>query len=126
MSTEANISELIGKTLKKVVNLRDEAIYFFAEDGAEYQLFHDQDCCENVRVEEVIGDPSDLVGHPILAAVEVSSDVSIAEERGPLDSHDESYTWTFYRLATIKGHVTIRFYGTSNGYYSERVTFAKM
>lgn len=33
---------------------------------------------------------------------------------------------TFYRIATAKGQVVIRFYGSSNGYYSESVSFAQL
>jgi hypothetical protein len=43
---------------------------------------------------------------------------------GP-EMKDESYTWTFYNFATFKGFVTVRFYGSSNGYYSEEVSFKK-
>ena len=65
---------------------------------------------------------SDLEGSPILLAEEVSS---VGEEDKP-DSIDNSFTWTFYRFATVRGNVTVRWYGSSNGYYSESVTFEEI
>lgn len=119
----AKIRDLIGKTLVSVENQGDEEIVFTADDGKKWKLYHDQDCCESVRVEDVIGNLSDLVGSPVLMAEEVDN-----EDTPPVDPADaeESYTWTFYKFATIKGYVTIRFYGTSNGYYSESVDFTEL
>ena len=113
------ISELIGKTLVSVNNTHDE-IFFKCEDGTEYKMFHDQDCCESVEIEDICGDLTDLVGSPITQAEESTNDTS------PKGEYDESFTWTFYRLATAKGFVTIRWYGCSNGYYSEAVDFEKV
>jgi hypothetical protein len=118
----ANFSDLLGKTLTKVeVRDDDERIDFYCSDGSEYQMFHMQDCCESVYIEDINGDFDDLIGEPILVAEEVTN-----EDRPPKSGEyytDESYTWTFYRLATNKGYVNIRWYGASNGYYSESVDF---
>lgn len=121
MSIE-NFEGLFGSTLSEVVNTGKEII-FTLENGEQYKLYHIQDCCEYVYVEDVIGDLDDLVGTPLLMAEEVSN---FEEPPVPDDYEAESYTWTFYKLATIKGYVTIRWFGSSNGYYSEHVDFVKV
>ena len=116
-----NMSDLIGKTLSSVVNNGNDEIIFTVNDGTRYVMYHIQDCCEQVYIDDICGDLQDLVGSPILESEEVSSSDVV-----PGDYEDESYTWTFYKLGTIKGSVNIRWYGTSNGYYSESVDFHKI
>lgn len=122
---DVEIKTLVGKTLIKIVGKKgDDTITFDAADGSEFVMYHRQDCCESVSVEDICGNPDDLVGTPILSAEESSSDQNpegVVSEYTP-----ESQTWTFYRIATVKGSVVIRWLGTSNGYYSEGVTFAQI
>lgn len=117
--SHCSVEVLKGKTLTEARRVGDEEIIFVTTEGETYKMFHSQDCCETVFIEDISGDLSDLVGSPILQAEEVDSG-----DAAPLSDWDESFTWTFYKLATIKGGVTIRWYGSSNGYYSERVDFA--
>ena len=114
-----DVSILKGKILKDIKIEGTENIFFIDEDDIGYEMFHDYDCCENVYIEDICGDINNLIGSKIIMAEEV-----INRDLSPLNKYDESYTWTFYKFATVKGYVTIRWYGESNGYYSEKVDFA--
>lgn len=117
----AEISDLIGLTMAKVEGTAgDTEITFVASNGDTYRMLHLQDCCESVRVEDIAGDLQDLVDTPITMAREDSNSTD-----DPAEDHDDSYTWTFYNLGTVKGQVNIRWFGTSNGYYSESVDLIK-
>jgi hypothetical protein len=118
-----NVSKLLGLTLKSVRNDANERIEFETDTGRKFSMWHDQDCCESVTIEDIVGDLNDLVGAPILLAEQVTSEKP--PEGYTPEYEPESQTWTFYKFATIKGSVTIRWYGTSNGYYSERVRFSE-
>jgi hypothetical protein len=120
---EPQFSTLLGKTLTSV-NVGREEIEFVTDEGRNYRLYHDQDCCEHVYVESVVGDVDDPIGSPITLAEEAVS-WSRPDDANP-EYEQDSFTWTFYKLATIKGYVDIRFYGTSNGYYSEGVDFKEV
>ena len=113
-----NVDVLKGKTLASLVDEGNELV-FKTTDGETYRMYHEQDCCESVVLEDVVGDLEDLVGSEILIAEEV-------EGESPADFEAyESYTWTFYKFATRKGYVDLRWLGQSNGYYSEGVSFIK-
>lgn len=114
--------ELKDKTLKNIELINNEAIVFTTTGKKKYVLSHQQDCCETVYIEDICGDLSDLINSPILSAEEVTN----RDIPPPTEWHPDSYTWTFYKLSTIKGSVTIRWFGESNGYYSEDVYFNEM
>lgn len=113
---------LKGQVITKVTQT-DDTISFDTLDGSSYLMYHSQDCCENVYVESIVGDLDDLLDSEILLAEEVSGE---NPEGWIADKYAESYTWTFYKLATRKGYVDIRWLGESNGYYGEGVDFAKI
>ena len=112
-----NILVLEGKILTAIeVNKAKDEIKFITKEGPNYKMLHFQDCCESVVIEDITGDLEDLVGNPILVATESSS----------TGENYDTHTWTFYKLATIKGWVDIRWFGESNGYYSEEVNFVEV
>lgn len=120
-------STLLGKTLVAIQGMEagSRNVYLTDSDGTMYHMHHEQDCCESVSLESVVGDVSDLIGEPLLMAEEVDSlPLSDAQLKEQAEANEwGTSTWTFYKLATRKGYVDIRWFGSSNGYYSESVHF---
>lgn len=146
-------SDLVGKTLTSIVKDANDTELLFYVGEQKYKMYHSQSCCESVDIDDICGDLSDLIGSPIIMAEEVSYGNEVPPEfagtiKDPeyVKEHDkaeylanggdpedyyyyaypDSFTWTFYKLATNKGSVTIRWYGSSNGYYSEGVDFVEV
>src|SRR4030042_2799225 len=108
---DVDFSILKGKILLKVDGgkVDDEEIFFTTTEGEIYTLFYEHDCCASCGIVDIAGDLNDLIGVPILLAEEV---INKNENPSGLDipEFQESFTWTFYKLVTIKGFVTISWY----------------
>lgn len=130
MSYKDSVSfeDMLGKTFEKVYQQGSgigdsDALVFQVSEDERYAMFYEQDCCASCSIEDICGDLNDLIGAPIVRA-EANSN----EEKEPEDApvYDDSHTWTFYRIGTNKGTVVIRWYGSSNGYYSETPCFERI
>ena len=118
-----DIEEMKGAVIDHIKYDDDrEELYFYMLDGRTFKMYHQQDCCERVYLEDVCGDFEDICNWPLHVAEERTVGGHQAKEGDEwFVPGRESYTWTFYEFATIKGSVTLRWYGSSNGYYSESV-----
>jgi len=122
MDQERSFECLKGKTVWNFqIDKEKENILFFCTDNTIYLMYHEQECCEYVYVEDICGHITDILNEPILKA---ERRISRSEE---VDEYGEcNKSWTFYYLATKKGSITIRWCGTSNGYYSETADFIEL
>ena len=86
-------------------------------------MYNFGDHWEEVLLDDFEGDLSDLIGKVV-----VSAEVVIDPETGDpnyekiVKNHprsDDSETWTFYTIRTTGGDLWMRWFGSSNGYYSE-------
>ena len=113
---EYKFSDLKGKILSKIeIMENDTTILFTINNNEVYKAYHEQDCCESVCIEDITGSLADLIGTHILSAEEIIHKGKLYQENSDQhDNHCDDYfdyvseTWTFYKLATIKGSVTIR------------------
>ena len=115
----AKIEDMVGRVFTRVSGGVGDGELVFENDTERFVFFHAQDCCETVDINDIVGDLEDLCGEPLLIAEEVSGATEPDEE------HYESYTYTFYKFATRKGYVDVRWLGESNGYYSEGVSLGR-
>lgn len=111
--------KIIGKTIVDIIGACSGSahISFKFSDNTCMKMYHSQSCCEEVEVDDIVGDIDDLINCEILGAELVQS----SDDGNPKEEYDSSYTWSFYKFRTHKGYVVLRWYGSSNGYYSETV-----
>lgn len=112
-------NELVGKTIIAVRQDTDELI-FLCHDDSQYRMFHSQDCCESVTIHEIVPDFKGIIGSEVLVAEVVTSD------ENPPEYVNDCWQWTFYKIVTTLGYVTISWFGESNCYYSIDVDFERI
>ena len=114
-NTLIDFNDLKGLHLEKIEVLKNKNntdVIVFYTTYKSFCMFHQQDCCEQVYIEDICGDIKLLNNTEIYDAYCSSNQ----DEKG-----DNTFTWTFYTIHTPKGSLIIRWYGESNGYYSETV-----
>ena len=53
---------LKGKILTNIeINEEEDEITFTDSEGVKYLMYHEQDCCEDVNIEDVCGDINNLL-----------------------------------------------------------------
>lgn len=87
-----------GHIFSNIFRHNDESIVFLSEDGTIFQMTNHND--KELYLADVEGDLNDLVGTQILQA-----------ECYTNSGDKPTWFWTFYKLATIKGYVTLRWSG---------------
>jgi hypothetical protein len=116
------LDDMKGQVFTKVYVTDNKYEMIFENDEFIFTFYHEDDCCESVYIDDITGDLNDLVGKP-LDIVEVARHEDTMPQGMDLKKPEDSFTWTFYKFATIKGWVDVRWLGDSNGYYSEEVDF---
>lgn len=120
---------LVGEKFVKI-EFEAEEVLFYGEDGElKFKMHHNQDWCESVYISDITLDESPAPSF-LTTSGEDRIEIIFAKETEPdlppNSEYDDSYLWTVYELETNKGSIIITWYGTSNGYYGEAPTIAKM
>lgn len=107
--------------VNKIVTHIDESgdeIMITVEDGTKYHLYHSQSCCENVEIyDSVNGELHELAGKKLMLIEHDEKDIPDDVNIG----YYNSATWTEISFTTNEKTIISRWFGESNGYYSESV-----
>ena len=104
------LARLVGQTVESVSGIhRGSKIVHITCSDFIIEFWHDQACCEHVRLEDFEGRPIDWEGATVISA---SEDVC---------EPNECVEFTFYNFRTDMGDFMFRWLGESNGYYGMSV-----
>ena len=112
------IKELIGEVLTHIdTDEENNEIMLTTKSGRIIKIFHYQNCCEYVSIEDTDGNWHDLIGKVIIEATHDEF------EKGEPEPEYPDYSWTRTSLKFVVDDATVisKWIGSSNGYYSETV-----
>lgn len=113
------LSELLGEVISTVEGAEDgQETIITTESGKAIKIYHAQDCCEHVSIED--SEVDNIVGGYCHFAGFVEGETPVVTTNDDY-YHEESQTWSFLKIETSKGSIWQRWLGESNGYYSESV-----
>jgi hypothetical protein len=108
-----NIASLVGETLTHIDCDGTSQIMLTTASGRQIMIYHEQDCCESVQIQDTEGNWHDLIGKVI-----TDTDHDTTHTCG--DCAD-SCTLSVLTFKVDDATVISRWIGESNGYYSEGV-----
>lgn len=115
-------TEFSGKIIEEIRGCKKHSneVTIKFTDGTSLKFYHQQNCCETVLLEDFDTAPEHLINTNIIS-IEERKYLDSENAVKPLNDLAESYTWTFYIIKTSKFTMWMRWYGESNGWYSEEV-----
>ena len=127
MWSNDNIDLLKGLTVKTIDAFEGGGdIMITTNCGRQFRFTHFQDCCEHVDIYSIDGDLKRLEGFRL---VDVQME-TVDEPEGWADSDEakwaDSYTFTDVVFKTNAQTICVKWFGESNGYYSEGVDFEEL
>lgn len=93
-------------------------VRFVFHDGTEVRMYHTQECCEYV----VLEDFEDLKAEDLVGCRIVEFEAATKSGGNLYEEHQ----WTFYNIRTTGMDVNLRWFGSSNGYYSTSVSVERV
>lgn len=117
---------LSNEIVKDIKYKKDDSLIvgvsIILESGRRINIDHFQECCEVVQLVDVAGGKlEDIIGERLIK-VNLSSRENKDEDDGTYEiCYDYSNVWTFITISTFNTDLTLRWHGSSNGYYSENM-----
>ncbi len=67
VDTQKGMAQMLGKTFVQVSgSVGGYEMLFETATGERFMFAHQQDCCETVSINDIVGDLQDLCGEPLL------------------------------------------------------------
>ena len=118
------VGEIISEITLKTDDNNYEQLIFKTESGKIFKMFHENDCCEIVYLEDVIGGRlTDLLGETVVD-VDIKTN-SVKNNKNTEEYEYYFYEYYFYEIKTNVNTITLRWYGESD-YYSAYVDFEEI